>query len=67
LAAIDVLNVDVDIPIKIVFEKRVDARMLKDEVLESILTAFVQRSHRVWLGYLRKACDPTAYLHPIAD
>jgi len=34
LATIDVLNVDVDIPIKVVFKKRVDARMLKDEVLE---------------------------------
>jgi RNAse (barnase) inhibitor barstar len=34
LAAIDVLNVDVDIPIEVVFKKRVDARMLKDEVLE---------------------------------
>jgi hypothetical protein len=34
LAAIDVLNVDIDIPIEVVFKKRVDARMLKDEVLE---------------------------------
>jgi RNAse (barnase) inhibitor barstar len=34
LATIDVLNVDVDIPIEVVFKKRVDARMLKDEVLE---------------------------------
>jgi hypothetical protein len=34
LAAIDVLNVNVDIPIEVVFKKRVDARMLKDEVLE---------------------------------
>jgi hypothetical protein len=31
---IDVLNVDVNILIKVVFKKRVDARMLKDEVLE---------------------------------
>lgn len=30
----DVLNVNVDIPIQVVFKKRVDARMLKDEVLE---------------------------------
>jgi len=34
LAAIDVLNVDIDIPIEVVFKKRVDARMLKDEALE---------------------------------
>jgi hypothetical protein len=36
LAAIDVLNVDIDIPIEVVLQKRVDAKMLKDEVLERI-------------------------------
>jgi hypothetical protein len=34
LAAIDILNVDIDIPIEVVLKKGVDARMLKDEVLE---------------------------------
>jgi len=34
LATIDVLDVDVDIPIEVMLKKRVDARMLKDEVLE---------------------------------
>ena len=33
---IDVLNVDVNIPVKVVFEKCVDARMLKNEVLKRI-------------------------------
>jgi hypothetical protein len=36
LAAIDILNVDVDIPIEVVLKKRLDARMLKDQVLERI-------------------------------
>jgi len=31
---IDVLNVDINILIKVVFKKRVNARMLKDKVLE---------------------------------
>jgi hypothetical protein len=31
---IDVLNVNVNIPIKVVFKKRVNAKMLKDKVLE---------------------------------
>jgi hypothetical protein len=31
---IDVLNIDVNILIKVVFKKRVDTKMLKDEVLE---------------------------------
>jgi hypothetical protein len=31
---IDILNVDVNILIKVVFKKRVNAKMLKDKVLE---------------------------------
>jgi hypothetical protein len=34
LAAIDILNINVDTPIEVVFKKRIDARLLKDEVLE---------------------------------
>jgi RNAse (barnase) inhibitor barstar len=31
---IDVLNVNINIPIKVVFKKRVNTKMLKDKVLE---------------------------------
>jgi hypothetical protein len=34
LAAIDILNVNIDIPIDVMLKKGVDARILKDKVLE---------------------------------
>ena len=33
MAAIDVLNVNVDVLIEVMFKKRVDARMLKNKIL----------------------------------
>jgi hypothetical protein len=44
LAAIDILNINVDTPIEVVFKKSIEARMLKDEFWSKSLTLAIQNS-----------------------